>query len=138
MKLDFIDTGNVDGEDYRLLRLFDFNCEEVARFHAIVLELARGSIDTVVVHQLPYVRDAKVEVVLKTADKDYGILPIRDQSAFECKLTGSSWESLAGYLEPFLTACDHNTFQWLDESFSWTADTSEIGFLFSPDPNGCW
>jgi hypothetical protein len=138
MKLDFVDTEAESVEDSRLIRLYDFSCDEVALIHLSVLELASGLLNEIAVHRLPYVELAGVKLTLRPAAKDFGICPTVAMSEFECRLTADTWVSVAGYMEPFLSSCDSNTFQWLNETFHWTKDTSDIGFLFSPHPEGAW
>ena len=138
MKLDFIDMDDEESECNKLIRLYDFKCDEVAQIHGAILELAHGSLNEIAVHKLPYIGNAEIKLVLKPAAMDFGIWPTSGVSEFECRLTRGTWETVAGYMEPFLSSCDPNTFQWLDEPFQWTVNTSEICFLFTPDPNGSW
>ena len=138
MKLDFVDTEAETVEDNRLIRLFDFSCEEVALIHGSILELASGLEDEIAVHRLPYVERAGVDLNLRLGTKDFGIYSTFEMSEFECRLTADTWVTVAGYMEPFLSSCDSNSFQWLNDTFQRTKDTSDIKFLFTPHPKGAW
>ena len=53
MKLDFVDTEAESVEDSRLIRLYDFSCDEVALIHRSVLEVGNGLLNEIAVHKLP-------------------------------------------------------------------------------------
>lgn len=139
MKLDFLNLGDDTLEYRRMIRLFDFKCDEAALIHSQTLGLTSGALTALAVHDLRFVTPIdNIKFIFRLADKDYGICQIESNSTFECKLTLSTWKEVAGYMSPFLISCDPTTFHWLDEPFQWTEESSDIGFLFSPNPNGRW
>jgi hypothetical protein len=139
MKLDFIDLENEEVEYSQLIRLYDFNCDEAALIHGQIVGLSQGALSKVAVHELPFITPINgTGLILDQAEKDFGIWRRGTSSIFECKLRLAAWSDVASYMSPFLTSCSPDTFQWLDEAFQWSHETSEIGFLFSPNPNGTW
>ena len=91
MRLDFVDTEAESVEDSRLIRLYDFSCDEIALIHRSVLEVANGLLNEIAVHKLPYVEPVGIKLTLKLATKDFGICSNVEMTEFECRLTADTW-----------------------------------------------
>jgi hypothetical protein len=98
--------------DCPLIRLYGFTKQEANQvLHAIEL-LATGSAPFVDVHELPCVEsigDCRLRLLIRTWDQ--GIMLKARPAAFECGFTSTTWDNVAGLVEPFAQEADG--FQWL-------------------------
>ena len=109
MKLEFLPAGSVDCP---LIRLFWFTQEEASRFAEALRSLAAGARNSVSVHTEPGIEIiGHCELNLRVGDLDRGIIQL-GPGTFECVLTRTGWDNMAGLVEPF---CDAKPtgFQWL-------------------------
>jgi hypothetical protein len=108
MKLDYLPDGS---PDCPLLRLYDFTPLEAGHLLAAVRTLASGGAELVEVHRLAFVDpigDCRLTLVRNGWDQ--AALQV-GPSTFECGFTVSTWENVAGLIEPF--AQNAFGFQWL-------------------------
>jgi hypothetical protein len=108
MKLDYLADGS---PACPLLRLYDFTSAEVNNFHTALSGLASGASERIEVDGLPYVEsigDCRLSLVLTNWDQAVQQL---DTFNFECGFTASTWDRVAGLVEPF--AKNAVGFQWL-------------------------
>ena len=119
MRLSFIPDGSADCP---LLMLSCVTIEELASLQVAAGDLASGTREAVALHADA---DSDAQLTLRVADRNIGIR--RPPPAFECLLRRSSWSSIEGLIEPFLSGS--SGFQWLDNS-------GEIALLLSP--KGTW
>lgn len=111
-----------------LIRLFDFEREEVLRLREFVVALSSGSKTSVAFHKLPEIEAvAGCELDCRLGDRNEGVRAT-GPNTFECVLASSGWDNAAGLLKPFC-APDATGFQWLNE-------VGEISLLISCD--GRW
>src|SRR5262249_3648845 len=99
MKLEFLPDGS---DDCPLLRLYAFTKEEARRLRDTVVELASGASEGVEVHGLRWVEpidDCRLTFVVRSWDQ--GIVSRGGSVDFECGLTASTWDNVAGLIEPF-------------------------------------
>lgn len=111
MKLDFL-TDGPDG--LPLVRLYQFDFQDIANLFAGLSALASGASEKVEVHALAKVEavdGAKLLFLLGT--KDEGMVCLPGGTSFECVLTPESWGTVAGLVEPFRN--ENIGFQWLVE-----------------------
>lgn len=139
MRLDFVDQDDAQKECNRIVRLYDFDTVEVEQFRSQCVDLAMGLRSVVAVHELPFVTAlGSCGLFMRVSQQDYGIRPQTVSGVFDCDVAVETWAKIAWFLEVYLTEADVRTFHWLDETFQWTEETSDICFLFTPHPDGYW
>lgn len=127
MKIEFLAGGS---PDCLLVRLYEFDTQQIHRLYALLLDLAAGRANNVSLQEaLPAEAIAGCDLVLQAADKDQGIVWDTLTSVFFCRLACSSWQSVAERVSPFQRESSAENYQWLDE-------TSSIPWLLSS--NGLW
>jgi hypothetical protein len=101
MRLEYLPDGS---PDCPLIRLFDFTPAEVAILRAALVDLAFGQVERVAVHELPgVVPVGRCELVLLRRFWDQAVVRV-GPSAFECGFTASTWDNVAGMVEPFVAS----------------------------------
>jgi hypothetical protein len=120
MKVDYIAAGS---RDCPLVRISETTAEECRKLTAVLHALSMGEVREGAIHELSEHPGAvEARLVVKTGRRDIGIVQV-GPNAFECTLKGTTWDNVAGLVEPF---CGGNSgFQWLD-------DSSGIRLLMSP------
>jgi hypothetical protein len=109
MRLEFLSDGS---DDCPLIRLYAFDCTEVARLFADLSALASREQESIAVHDLPGVESiAECRLFLRTGARDRGVVQLPGPKSFECALTPESWDNVAGLAEPFLNG--NGGHQWL-------------------------
>jgi hypothetical protein len=127
VKLEYLPAGS---SDCPLIRLYNFNKEEVAALHVRAVELGTGTREEVQLDQeLNMVAIAGCSLSLARAKSDYGVSRTHEQNHYRCALTEESWQTVAGLIEPFLTPSAVPRYQWLSE-------IGETNLLLSED--GAW
>ena len=127
MKIEFLADGS---PDCPLIRLYDYDTQQIYRMYALLLDLAVGRVNNVSLQKaLPEEAVAGSDLVLQATDEDQGIVRDSTQGRFFCRLGYSSWQSVAERVLPFHSESSAETYQWLDE-------TSPISWLLSS--NGLW
>ena len=108
MRLEYLLDGSVDCP---LIRLFDFTPAEAAAFGLTVANLASGRVEQIAVHKLAGVEAVGgCELLLLLRGWDQAVVQVGPVS-FECGLTTSTWENVAGLVEPFIAGS--GGYQWL-------------------------
>ena len=126
MKLEYLETGS---PDCPLIRLYGFTPAEAGRLHAALMSLASGVVQRVPVHDLPGVEAiGDCRLVLVSDRRERGIVRKSAPADFECALTPTTWDNVAGRVEPFVEGT--TGFQWL------TDGPSNANLLLSAD--GHW
>lgn len=126
MKIQYMAEGS---DDCPLVRLFDFDEQEISLLHERLCELGEGSGEELELDAFPWVKtDGQLRLVFAVTERDVGINHDAAQ-AFVCRLTKQTWEDVAGLTEPFLRDVTPGRHQWLDR-------TGDISLLLSPD--GSW
>ncbi len=94
-----------------LIRLFEFSPHVATRLHAVVIDLAQGRREQVLIHQLPgVVPIGGCELAFGIRAWDQAVIQT-GPFAFHYRLTVATWDNVAGLIEPFMT--DRNGYQWL-------------------------
>ena len=126
MKLQFLPDGS---RDCPLIRLYDFDQEEVLRLKESFDHLADGSATSVLLHEQAGVEPIdRCQLILRTGKRDAGVVQ-SGASTFECTLSPERWSDVAALAESICAAVRQNTYQWLNED-------GEISLLLSRD--GRW
>ncbi|WP_165246522.1 hypothetical protein [Paludisphaera soli] len=123
MKLEFLPDGS---DDCPLVRVFDFRPEEAAGMLTALGALASGERETIAVHEWPGVEAVDgCRLVLRVGPGDRGVIRLRD-AGFECVLSQSGWDQVAGLVEPFSQG--GAGYQWLVRSgdASWLISRSGL------------
>ena len=126
MKIEFLPDGS---PDCPLVRLYDFNGDEVRALHMVFVALSTGTSEEVALEALPGVEPVSgCQVHLKLDSWNRGGRIVKGSAAIEWHLTRERWDNVAGLTKPF---CDQpvNGYQWLDE-------TGPVSLLLSAD--GSW
>jgi len=124
MKLDYLSEGSADCP---LVRIYDFDEEEAAKFKSLVDNLTRDPGLIVEIHKAPGVEPVDgCQLTLKSGVGDVGLVQT-GSSAFECILTAEGWANIAFLVEPFCSLCT---------GYQWLLNKGEIQLLFSC--NGQW
>lgn len=124
MKIDYLHEGSTDCP---LIRLYEYQKNEIVELQRIVSDLAKGkriSFDLDRLNFIFSVENCSLSFIVN--EKDDGI----DTSAnlsFTCRLSTDGWAQMAGLLSPFPNKIDG--YQWLDEN-------GKVSLLISPD--GRW
>lgn len=127
MKIEFLADGS---PDCPLIRLYNYDTQQIYRLYALLLDLAVGRVNNISLQKaLPAEAVAGCDLVLQAADEDQGIVRDSSQGRFFCRLSCSSWQSVAERVLPFHSESSAETYQWLNE-------TSPISWLLSS--NGLW
>jgi hypothetical protein len=109
MKLEYLATGS---PDCPLIRLYDFTPEEARQLLASVTALASGAVAQVEVHRLPFVEAVgPSRLALVRHSWDQAVVRRPGPAEFECGFTASTWDNVAGLIEPFAEGA--GGFQWL-------------------------
>jgi hypothetical protein len=125
MRLEFLPEGS---DDCPLIRLYDFDCTEVARLFADLSALASRERESIAVHDLPGVESiSECRLFLRTGTRDRCVVQLPAPSSFECVLTPESWDNVAGLAEPFLSGND---------GCQWLVTSGDAKWLLSTD--GHW
>jgi hypothetical protein len=125
MRIDFLDKGSADCP---LIRIYGFHPDECIRLKRVFERLARGEAQEICLNDLPGVEPANgFGLIAKTGKRDRGVL-YDNHNAFEWVLTPSTWDNVAGLIEPFCIL-GSGGYQWLEQ-------VGEIGVLISR--TGCW
>lgn len=109
MKLEILTRGP---RDRPLVRLYAFTPTEAQRFQTDLAALASGRVDSVAVHDLPFIEaiDAS-RLFLRVKSWDQSLVRGTLPGEFECGFTRETWHHAAGLVEPFLESA--SGFQWL-------------------------
>jgi hypothetical protein len=120
MKIDYVATGS---RDCPLVRISETMPEECRRLTALLYALSMGELREGAIQELAeHPETVEAHLVIRTGKRDIGVVQVGPE-AFECTLKDTTWDNVAGLVEPF---CDgHSGFQWLD-------DSSGIRLLLSP------
>ena len=124
MKLEYLSDGS---PECPLLRLYDFTKQDAEALRLAVLELASETAERIEIHRLPFVRPVgacRLALILQSWDQ--AIVRV-GPLAFECGLTGATWEDVQGLIEPFAETV--HGFQWL------TGIPGELPLLLSASGN---
>ncbi len=125
MKLEYLPDGS---PDCPLIRLFGFTSGEVAQLRAFVADLAQGRVESVAVHELPFVESiGGCQLVLRVWPRDQSVLRVGEPAMFECRLTRITWDNVEGLMEPFA----HGT-----QGYQWLAEHGDASLLISA--SGQW
>jgi len=126
MKLQFLADGS---QDCPLIRMYDFNEEEVVRLKRLFGLLADRSATSVKLHEQAGIEPIDgCQLNLQVGKRNTGVVR-RGTSTFECSLTSERWSDVASLAEPFCAVAEAGTCQWLNED-------GEISLLLSP--KGGW
>ena len=127
MKMEFIDDEGV--HDCPLIRLFQFETEDVIWLREMFDSLASGSQTFIPLHEQKGIEAVDgCRLDLRVGTRDMGIIQ-KGPLTFECTLTTEGWSEVASLAEPFCEAAKPGTFQWLN-------DDGDVSLLLSPD--GLW
>lgn len=132
MKLEYLPDLSAGGKfkhvfPNRLIRLYDFNCQEVKWVYRLIDKLVHGKIAKAELHGCDFIEPVNCQLTLVVDSKDLGLEPLR-LNEFVGLFSLESYKTMMNLIEPF-TKEDSNGFQWLDEY-------APIDFLFSLD--GSW
>ena len=109
MKLEYLAEGS---PVCPLIRLYEFNHEEVLKLRELVRSLVTGDRQSVALQDEVWVEPvAGCCLSLHRGNRDQGVCKVAPLN-FECVLGSDGWSNVEGLLDPF---CDSNTagFQWL-------------------------
>lgn len=132
MKIEFLDDISRGGQfghvvSDRLVRLFDFDMVEVAKFQSIIRNLIENE-NSVAVDRLPFIKPINCSLTLSIHNENLGIVKTGEEQ-FDCRLTKESYEEMISLIQPFV---EHES-----DGYQWLYDTiADIDFLFSP--GGTW
>ncbi len=125
MKLEFLSRGS---RERPLIRMYEFSRGEVCFLRQTLYDLSKGSRISVPLHSEPSIeRVGSCELTLRLGSWDQGIREI-SPSVFECMLTKSGWDNMAGLLDPF---CERDVI-----GYQWLSSVGGTDLLLSPD--GQW
>jgi hypothetical protein len=128
MKIEYLADGS---PDCPLVRLFEFTPTELQRLYSEIMSLASETTRSVAVHELPGVESiGGCRLTFLTDRRDKGMVRVAGPAEFECRVTPTSWDNVAGLVEPFLEP-SFGHYQWLDHGFG-----GDTGLLLSP--SGDW
>ena len=126
MILDFLPHGS---PDCPLVRLSKFSPVEARQLHDALSSLADGTVESIAVHELPFVEAiGEVRLTCRRSQWDQSLVKGITDCHFECRFSPETWENVAGLIEPFTKGAAG--FQWL------AGGSGEIGLLVSVD--GQW
>jgi hypothetical protein len=126
MKLQFLADGS---PDCQLIRLYEFQVDEVGRLKDLFDSLANGSRTEISLHEqkdIEAVDGCKLD--LRVSQRNAGIFQ-KERLTFECRLTEARWSDVASLVEPLCESARAHTYQWLNED-------GQISLLLSP--TGTW
>ena len=127
MRLEYLPHG---GADCPLVRLYDFDTSEAAQLREVAYRLSNWSVDTIPIHDLPFVEPVdSCRLTARVTKRNHGVSVLLAPSTLVCALSQCSWDNVAGLIEPFCIPGAEHGHQWLDES-------SDISLLLSP--SGGW
>jgi hypothetical protein len=109
MKLEYLAEGS---RACPLVRLYEFNHEDVLKLMELVRSLLTGDRTSVVLENEPWIESVGgSKLTLLRGERNRGVCPAGPRE-FECILDSDGWSNVEGLLDPF---CDSNTggFQWL-------------------------
>ena len=126
MKMELLAAG---GELHRpLIRLFDYQTDEVNLLRLACLELAYGRIAQFALHEQPWCNPiGDCQFFLRTAPTDIGIEVPNSGGAFVTLYSKEAWLEVEGKLWPFSEQ---------PSGFNWLTFDGEVGLLISLD--GRW
>ncbi|OGX07074.1 MAG: hypothetical protein A2Z88_11330 [Omnitrophica WOR_2 bacterium GWA2_47_8] len=126
MKIEYLKDGS---PDCPILRLFEFNNDEVARLKEGLEKLRDGKTRRFEFHRESYVAPVNnCQLTFEIGDLNKGVYQAED-SKFVCGLKRSGYAAILGFLEPFcVKPAAKDVYQWLDE-------TGEIALLLSRKGN---
>jgi hypothetical protein len=125
MKIEFLKSGS---PDCPLIRLYEFKPSEAQSLRRIALQLARGRIQRVPLHnEQGILAIGGCQLALSREERDRGVFETGPLE-FKWALTGAGWLSVSGLIRPF-SRTNSGGFQWL-------SDGGKIGILLSCD--GRW
>lgn len=132
MKLEYLPDLNAGGKfknvcPNRLIRLYDFNCQEAKWMYKLMDDLVYRKVAKVELHECNFIEPVNCQLTLVVDSKDSGLEQMRLKE-FVGGFSLESYKTMMNLIKPF-TKEDINGFQWLDEYVP-------IYFLFSPD--GSW
>lgn len=107
-----LDTITVGPNERPVVRLYQFDFQEVANLANGLHALASGGCEKMEVQTLPRVEAVDgTRLLLRTGTKDEGLVGLSGGVVFECVLTPEGWDTVEGLVEPFRIAT--KGFQWL-------------------------
>jgi hypothetical protein len=128
MKLEYLQEGS---SDCPLIRLYDFTITEAEQLRDIINQLATGTNQNIVLHDLSWVEsigNCRLTFRLQSWDQAVVRRKGKDKNNFECGFTAGTWCNIEGLVEPFTKG---------DAGFQWLAGTpGEAAILISCD--GTW
>jgi hypothetical protein len=125
MKLEYISDGSTDAP---LIRLYDFNADQVARLRTVFSQLAARAIQSFELHTADFVEPINdCRLTLTNDRRDRGLFETNEPLNFQCSLMPETWDNVDGLTEPFCQNDGHG-YQWLNRT--------NIALLLSRD--GLW
>src|SRR6267142_5046990 len=113
MKLEFLPSGS---SDCPLIRLFQFNDEEVIRLKSFFDSLSNSSVSDLALHEAPWIEQVNAcQLYLRIGKSNLGVRTVGPGN-FECVLTCAAWDDMACLVEPFCKP-RASGYQWLGRSF---------------------
>jgi len=111
MKMEFLESG---AADCPLIRISGNDVDPCLRLKVAFGQLHSGTAHEIVLSDLPGIDPVSgCRLTAKAGKWDRGVLVV-DENAFEWVLTPSTWDNVAGLIEPF---CSHaGGYQWLDRT----------------------
>jgi len=127
MKLEYLPAGSLDCP---LVRLYDFDTSEAVKLRDVVCQLSNWSVDTIVIHDLPFVEPIdSCRLTMRVSKRNHGVSVLLAPSTLVCALSQCYWDNVVGLIEPFCEIRAEHGYQWLD-------DSGDISLLLSP--SGDW
>jgi hypothetical protein len=111
MRLEYLPAGP---PDCPLVRLFDFEADEVIRLRGLVTELADGSRNHLAVHELSGIEAVReCRLVFEVGPQSVGLVEAQPPNSLRCILAPDGWREVAELMEPFCRPGGARGFQWL-------------------------
>jgi hypothetical protein len=124
MKIEFLERGSAGCP---LIRIYGTDIDGCLRLKGAFEQLERGAVREIVLSDLPGIEPVSgCRVTAKAGKWDRGVLAVGEY-AFDWVLTPSTWDNVAGLIEPFCLQA--GGYQWLEQ-------TSDTRVLISP--SGYW
>ena len=125
MKIQFLPEGS---RDCPLIRMFEFQPNEVEALRALCRELADGKRTEFALHEQPWVEPiGGCSLIWKSGAKDIGVRLPRTGHPFVFIFSGDGWREVEEKLLPFAQS---------GPGFNWLTDGGEVEVLISND--GSW
>jgi len=125
VKIEFLENGS---DDCPLIRIYGYKHDVCLRIKRVFEQLAQGVTRELSLSDLKGVESVDgCRFIAKAGKRDRGVLH-DERNVFEWVLTPSTWDNVAGLIEPFCIP-GKGGYQWLHQ-------TGDIGVLISP--TGCW